>query len=53
MYIDTHSHLHARDYASDLAEVIARARGAGVETVALIGEDAADSRGDDGESSFD
>ncbi|MCX7017534.1 MAG: TatD family hydrolase [bacterium] len=43
MYIDTHSHLHARDYASDLAEVIARARGAGVETVALIGEDAADS----------
>lgn len=44
MLIDTHAHLHGKEFAADLSEVIARARDAGVQCVALVGVDIEDSR---------
>jgi TatD DNase family protein len=41
--IDTHAHLHDKQYDDDRAETIARARAAGVETIVTIGCDLADS----------
>jgi TatD DNase family protein len=37
MLVDSHAHLEGRRYDSDRAEVIARARAAGVETIVAIG----------------
>jgi TatD DNase family protein len=37
MFVDSHAHLEGRRYDSDRAEVIARARAAGVETIVAIG----------------
>jgi TatD DNase family protein len=37
MFIDSHAHLEGRRYDSDRAEVIARARAAGVEAIVAIG----------------
>lgn len=44
MLIDTHAHLHGKEFAADLPEVIARAREAGVRNVMLVGVDIDDSR---------
>jgi TatD DNase family protein len=41
--IDTHAHLHDKQYDDDRAATIARARAAGVETIVTIGCDVADS----------
>jgi TatD DNase family protein len=37
MFVDSHAHLEGRRFDSDRAEVIARARAAGVETIVAIG----------------
>ncbi|TAM73423.1 TatD family deoxyribonuclease [bacterium] len=42
--IDTHAHVHGAEYESDRAEVLRRARAAGVEAIVAIGCDADDSR---------
>ncbi|MGC1380014.1 MAG: TatD family hydrolase [Candidatus Baltobacteraceae bacterium] len=42
--IETHCHIHDRQYDEDRDEVIARARAAGITTMVTIGEDLADSR---------
>jgi TatD DNase family protein len=39
MLIDTHCHLYHRDFAADRAEVLGRAREAGVEAMVVIGYD--------------
>ena len=44
MLIDTHAHLHLKDYEADADEVIARSRAAGVEQIVCVGTDAEDSR---------
>jgi TatD DNase family protein len=41
---DTHAHLGAREFDADRAEVIARARAAGVQPIVVVGEDLADAR---------
>jgi TatD DNase family protein len=41
--IDTHAHMHDKQYDDDRAATIARARAAGVETIVTIGCDLADS----------
>jgi TatD DNase family protein len=41
---DTHAHLHFPDFAGDLADVLARARGAGVRGVLTVGTDVETSR---------
>jgi TatD DNase family protein len=41
--IDTHAHMHDKQYDDDRAETIARARAAGVETIVTIGCDLGDS----------
>ena len=41
---DTHAHLHFPDFADDLAEVLARARGAGVRRMLTVGTDPDTSR---------
>ncbi|MBX7244896.1 MAG: TatD family nuclease-associated radical SAM protein [Candidatus Sumerlaeaceae bacterium] len=43
MLIDTHAHLHGEEFDTDRAEVLARAREAGVEHIVLIGVDVDDS----------
>jgi TatD DNase family protein len=43
MYVDSHAHLHDDEFASDLAEVTARAREAEISRIVLIGEDAENS----------
>jgi TatD DNase family protein len=40
--IDTHSHLHSKQFDEDRGEALARAQEAGVETIVLIGEDLED-----------
>jgi TatD DNase family protein len=40
--IDTHSHLHGKDFEADLAELVTRAREAGIAKIALIGVDSDD-----------
>jgi len=37
--IDTHSHIHGKDFEQDLPEVLDRAAGAGVQLITLIGVD--------------
>ena len=37
MFVDSHAHLEGKQYDTDRAEVIARARAAGVETIVAIG----------------
>lgn len=37
LVIDTHSHLHGKDFAADLNAVLARAEAAGVAQIALVG----------------
>ena len=44
MFFDTHAHLDYPDYASDLTEVIERARGAGIDRMITIGTDLESSR---------
>lgn len=44
MILDTHCHLHGREYAADLAETVARARAAGVVAAVLVGVDVPDTR---------
>lgn len=41
--IDTHAHIHDKQYDADRAEVIARARAAGIEQIITVGCDLADS----------
>ncbi|HLU66636.1 MAG TPA: TatD family hydrolase [Kofleriaceae bacterium] len=36
MYIDSHAHLHGKEFDGDRAEVLARARAAGVGTIVLV-----------------
>lgn len=43
MLVDTHCHLHIKDYKLDAEEEIAAAKKAGVNKIILVGEDAADS----------
>lgn len=42
--IDTHTHLHGKEFAEDIEEVLARSRESGVERVVLVGVDPADTR---------
>ncbi len=44
IFYDTHAHLDYPDYASDLPEVIERARNAGIAKIISIGTDLASSR---------
>ena len=44
MIIDTHCHMHGKEYDSDFDEVLQRAQSAGVEGIALVGCDLEDSR---------
>lgn len=44
MFIDSHAHLNFNDYASDFADVVARAKQADVEKVVNIGTSMADAR---------
>ena len=44
MFYDTHAHLDYPDYASDLLEVLARAKAAGIERIISIGTDLESSR---------
>ncbi|MCX7717408.1 MAG: TatD family nuclease-associated radical SAM protein [Candidatus Sumerlaeaceae bacterium] len=44
MIIDTHSHLHSREFDADRGETLARAEAAGVDMIVLIGEDVEDSQ---------
>ena len=44
MIIDTHCHMHGKEYDSDFDEVLQRAQSAGVGGIALIGCDLEDSR---------
>lgn len=43
-FVDTHCHIQSRDFNSDRADVIARARDAGVGQLVVIGEDERSSR---------
>ena len=44
IFYDTHAHLDYPDYAGDLAEVVARARDAGISRIITIGTDLESSR---------
>lgn len=44
MLIDTHAHLHGKEYTDDRREVMQRARDAGVRFIMLVGVDVEDSR---------
>lgn len=41
--IDTHAHLHGKDFTEDLGEVLGRARDAGIQRIVLIGVNIEDS----------
>ena len=44
MIIDTHCHMHGKEFSADFDEVLARAAGAGVGRIAVIGCDLDDCR---------
>lgn len=44
MLIDTHAHIHQKDYGLDAKEVLADAKGAGLESIICVGTDEVDSQ---------